>query len=410
MHDSLFLNIVIYIVALFAIAFFAYQVYEGQQSGYLTELVYEAKVEDSVAVNGFFVRSEAVIRDERAKGVIGYSVDSGGKVAVGQEVASIYSDGSVLEICARMDKLREKLDNLEAIFNDSALTLHDSSGVEKKIQQRIEELSEGINDGNLECMADVKTELERLFNLRQLISGEAENFDSRRRALESELQQLQKKLDSMEEPVPVYSKSSGYFVHMADGWEGTLSFDDIDGMTEELARSVIGANITNGIPDGVVGKLLSDYEWYYVCFMPKSRFSAKYVGKKLNIRFAYDSEATVKATVYSVKDASDGNLLVTFHGTVCDTPLFQLRKQTADIILDEITGLQVAKSAVRMKSGGKLGVYVIDGSEVRFRTFGKYFEYGDYLIIDPDDEQNTVKLYDRVILRGKELEEGKSVY
>ena len=114
-----------------------------------------------------------------------------------------------------------------------------------------------------------------------------------------------------------------------------------------------------------------------------------------------------------------------------NSDLAQARQEPIEIGLGTYTGLRVSKKAIHDDYVTKTtydekdnkhteqvkvqGVYVLHGSEVRFKQISILYADDDYVICDPDSNNKelvngtTVELYDQVILEGDDLYDGKVI-
>lgn len=114
-----------------------------------------------------------------------------------------------------------------------------------------------------------------------------------------------------------------------------------------------------------------------------------------------------------------------------DSSLINIRKETAEITLQTYEGIQVSQSAVhfetvsrevQQKDGTKKtesksveGVFVTYGSEIQFKQIVPLYSDGTYVYCDPAPDKDTlmtddtIKLYDEVVIEGKDLYDGKVI-
>ena len=78
------------------------------------------------------------------------------------------------------------------------------------------------------------------------------------------------------------------------------------------------------------------------------------------------------------------------------------------IVLETYTGLQVNSKAVRFVDGEK-GVYVLSGSVVHFVPVNIIYSTDSYCICETETTGVRLKLYDEVIIKGKNLYDGKVI-
>ena len=73
------------------------------------------------------------------------------------------------------------------------------------------------------------------------------------------------------------------------------------------------------------------------------------------------------------------------------------------IVLKTYKGLKVNSRSVRIKDGEK-GVYVKLGSVIKFVKTDIIYNTKDYVIVDSDYGSGSLKIYDDVIVEGKNLD------
>ena len=89
--------------------------------------------------------------------------------------------------------------------------------------------------------------------------------------------------------------------------------------------------------------------------------------------------------------------------------MFSARRETIQIRLKEYTGLRVASSAVRVVDGVR-GVYVLSGIAAKFKPVNILYSNANFTICETDTtKSSSLKLYDEVIVEGKDLYDGKMV-
>ena len=114
-----------------------------------------------------------------------------------------------------------------------------------------------------------------------------------------------------------------------------------------------------------------------------------------------------------------------------DSALLEGRQEPIEIGMGSYTGLRVSKRAIHddyvtkttyddndkaHKEKKKVqGVYVLYGSEVQFKQISILYSTKDYVICDPSPQEGTlfngetVSMYDKVIVKGDDLYDGKVI-
>ena len=90
-----------------------------------------------------------------------------------------------------------------------------------------------------------------------------------------------------------------------------------------------------------------------------------------------------------------------------DTRIAARRSENIEIRYGSYTGVKVPVDAVHVVDGKK-GVYALISSQVKFREAEILYTGDDYVLLSYDpDSDNGIRLYDKIITQGKDLEDGK---
>lgn len=127
------------------------------------------------------------------------------------------------------------------------------------------------------------------------------------------------------------------------------------------------------------------------------------------------SRDSINATVYYRGPINTDETVLILSSKIMDSDIARLRTEDVEIVINETDGIRVNKSAVRVINGVQ-GVYVLTGNIVRFKKLDIIYTGEDYVISkmikeDIYDENKVpyLKIYDAVILEGKDLKDGKLI-
>ena len=210
----------------------------------------------------------------------------------------------------------------------------------------------------------------------------------------------------------------GYFYTEADGYEEAFSEIDIDTFTiqgyRNLAQKQPDMSSGNNEKGELIGKIVKSYAWYIVCEIPFSESHSYVNGKNYTIIYPYNGDKELQATLYRTitEPGSDRAVLVFKNGMIVDGFNF-LRSQSIELVNNSYSGYRVPISAVRIVNGEK-GVFVLNGSVVKFRTINPLFEKNGYIIVEPrdltnPDHQTRLNIGENVIVGGGEYYDGQLV-
>ena len=126
----------------------------------------------------------------------------------------------------------------------------------------------------------------------------------------------------------------------------------------------------------------------------------------------FESEP-IKTNVYLNKTIDSEKSLIIFRCNLMNEHLAQLRMVDGKIVINEYTGLKVDRDAIRVDDNGKSGVFIRRGNIVNFRSLNIIYSEDSFVIASKPSESSDIeldyphlKLYDEVIISGKELKDG----
>ena len=405
MRHSLPGKIFIAIVALFAASFLLYQVVTVSSKTISTEYALHYSYYDAITTEGFFVRNEQVLTSD-AGGVLSYTVGDGEHVAVSGTVAEIYSNEADASAQARIKDLQEQIDALNDLQSGSGQYPADPDLLGAQVNEKLNQLLSIAEKGRLDGLDSTAASLLTLMNKRQIAAGMVADFSGTIAQLQAELNDLRNSAGEAASRITV--PSSGYFVSTVDGLEQALTVPELETLTPEKLDAVKAAQPAN--VEGAVGKLVYDYEWYIACTMTEDQASLLSKGQTIDIVLQIGTQSVQPVTVSSINRGSgDGRCVVILRCDYTSSELFSARQETIQIRLKEYSGLRIASSAVRVVDGVR-GVYVLSGIAAKFKPINILYSNASFTICETDTTQsNSLKLYDEVIVEGKDLYDGKVV-
>lgn len=202
----------------------------------------------------------------------------------------------------------------------------------------------------------------------------------------------------------VKSPTAGYFVAGTDGYEGKWRYSSLWLGNEELPDVGAVAMRENGaaVKKGeAIGKIIPQpQELRFICYIDKNEVIAKRLANNsVTVRFdTLDTASRVNVRVWE----DYGHRLKAYISLPWFPP--SAAKSRASTLLLEtagMSGVTVPESAVTFR-GGKLGAYVIDGTNAVFREVtGRAIDGGRFLVT------SGVVLGDAVVVDGDRAEEGR---
>ena len=169
-------------------------------------------------------------------------------------------------------------------------------------------------------------------------------------------------------------------------------------------------------------------EWRYAAVLPFEEAAALQSlqaesGGTLCLRFSKGVDRDLPAVLESIGPREDGRVVAVFRGTAYLRDLTLLRQQSAEIILNTMTGIRVPQEALRVvprtvtgPEGSKTevqttGVYCVVGVKAVFKPAEVLYSGEGFVLVQPasSDKKRVLRSGDEVIVTARDLYDGKVV-
>ena len=390
---------VILLAAVFAVHQFISSVYSPVKTE--TAVFYSAS--DGLNITGLIIRSETLVTSS-GSGVMHFVLEDGSRVAKDGVIANIYDSESASITLSKIDSVNTKIEDIEEMLSYNDLEAADLDMINARATQSLNNLIVSSASGNYGDLPELSDELLSALNRRQVAMGETTDFSTQLEQLKAEKNQLSASLPAAKGTVK--AAMSGYFVSKADGYETVLTCGNPESITPEFMSSVSAAEL----PDGVIGKIVSDYEWYIAAEISINE-SLKYKeGDSLTIYTSVKSYPKLPVTVKKINiSENSSSAVVVFSCNEMNSELATMRSGPMTVVTKEYDGLRVPSSALRVVDS-KRGVYVLTGMQVKFVEVNVLYNDDSYMICEKQtSDESVLRLYDEVIVKGKNLYDGKIV-
>ena len=425
MDKLLFKRILVAALTLLAIVYVAYLLISANFEMYPTENAVKTTVTDTISADGFIIREEILIPND-SNGVLSYTLENGAAVDSGSDVAKVFSDEKDAVANSRADAIDAKVKMLEEIQKNTLMGTVSVDAINDNIKSS---LIGYLYDVNKYDVDSVKTDSDKLItsiNQRQLLTGKTTNFNEQISNLKSQAQSLRE--TSGESKGSIVSPRGGYFTSICDGYENAYPYDKIKEMTLDDFHNLE----PSATPSNTAGKVISNVNWYVACEVSDDDAAAPsmYAGA-VTVMFSEASTDPVPATVTKISRSEDGNALIILQCDYMDSGLLEARYEPIEIGMGTFSGLRVSKRAIHDDYVTRVtydendkaheekkwvqGVYVLYGSEIQFKQISILYSGKDYVICNPDPKDKvlfngeTISLYDKVIVKGDDLYDGKVI-
>lgn len=364
-----------------------------------------------------------IFRDETPVTVAGggtpcYFYSDGEKIARGAELLTVYRDPGDAALQEEINELEKKISVLERSSIIKVYSTNDLETLDRSISERVYSIIANVNSGELRYASLGEDDLLILLNRRTAVMTAAGGYEMIIDEYRDQIETLKARLT--ETPLTVRSAESGYFYSATDGYEYTFTVSALENMTLEQYDGLASAEPRFPLNSLSTGKIVSSPRWYITVSLDKKTLSRLTSGKSssafYSVRFPYSGGVTLEMKLDRVISQTNYDTAV---AVFCSDTLKQgfnyTRNQPVEIIAQSYSGLKIPASAVRVVDG-KVGVYTLDGTVVKFKTTEILYEENGYCYCkqpyaDRIDHLSKTKLslYDPVIVSGRDLYEGKIV-
>lgn len=430
MDKSIIRRIIIALLSVLLLVYVIYLISNASFQNIRTEAATYSTMTEALDVEGYFIRDENVIASKTLGGVISYMADDSEKVAKGDKVAEVYNSAEDAQKQAELEELESQLAVLKELESSAEILSVTPDVIDENISSHLIDMAVNKNEGNLAKSDESINQIIYSINERQLLTGKLKNFNEKISELESKIEKMKnsssKKISELKAP------SAGYFTSELDGYENVLDISKINSiMPEDLEKVKTASKKTE---DGAVGKVVSNVFWYIACPVTSEQAIKlnEYKNNQMTVTMPSASVKNVNITLIGInrKDSKSDGVAI-FRGTDMNVNILSIRSGTVAINMNSYTGIAVPESAIHQdtitittedKDGKEKevskkvsGVYVQYGNEINFKEVVPLYSDSGFVICkqEPDDDElfsnSTIKVYDKVVVEGVDLYDGKVI-
>jgi len=391
------------IVCVIAAIFVVHQVYSSAYKPITTISAEHTTVTHGIPITATIIRDEYVIESD-TEGVLHFVLRNGERVAKNGVIANVYSDAETSVMVNRIEQLKSRISDIKEIQSYNDVEAADISLAKSKVTDSLNHL---IRNSATGAFSDTEAELLKLLtsiSRKQMITGEQTDFSARLSELNNELDDLNKALPDAKGSIK--AKTSGYFVSGIDGYENVLECDDLEKINTEFLDSLSAEAPSKT----AIGKIVTGYKWYIAAAVSIEDSMQYKTGDKLSIKTSIKTAPLLDVTVEKINTSSKGeDAVLIFSCQQMNSELALMRKGNMTIIKSDYSGLRLPKKALRVQNG-KTGVFVRSGITLKFVEVNVIYSTDDYIICEQQtSNEDVLRLYDDVVIKGKRLYDGKIV-
>ena len=422
-NKTLGMKILLAVVTLGVLGYFAIQAVRYFGDPLTTTLAYPYEVQMTTALSGYVVREETVLPDDTS-GLLQLQRAEGERVSAGGVIAVAYADQATLDRQQEIQSLETQIEQLQYAA-DAALGAEVSLRLDTQILQDIIDYRTALAADRLDQAEDCGQSLRSLVLKRDYTYSDTTDFSAQVAELQSQLNQLRSQTGASTRRIT--APQAGLYSAVVDGYETVL--------TPQALETLTPSQFSELEPDtsvsSTVGKLILGDTWYYAAVMDQEEAQLLQESGSLQLRFAKGIGQDLDVSLTRVSEPEDGQVVAVFRGNTYLSELTLLRRQSAEIIRETESGIRVPIEAVRLveetvtgedgteTTVSRTGVYCIVGLEDRFKPVDVVYQNEEFALVRSSLEgadgmttaQEEIRLRegDEVIVTARDLYDGKII-
>ncbi|MBQ2931527.1 MAG: hypothetical protein IJE62_01610 [Clostridia bacterium] len=379
-----------------------------------TTIVRNGSEESLIEADGYIFRDQTLIYAP-ADGYLYCEVPENERVSKGEVVMHIYKNEVNLSASNELKKIEQEISKLSEGLRTADVFSSDSTKIEQTIAQRLRSVPKAGVRNDIKKVSEISTEVNSLIEKRRIISGEAQAMDRTQ-----ELANLKKQKQDLEakyniERTIIHSPITGAFTSRLDGAEEKLSLKALENINLDYLKQLDKLSINPKTRDNVsagepCGKIVNNFSWSIAAKVPESSAEGLSVGSALSIRFPDIGTDTISGTITKITPAENGKLVLVINSNKYVDMIYSISKAKVQLIKNSYGGFKIPAKSLRMKDG-TMGVYVIRSNKARFVPVELLYSGKEWVIVDEilqsAEHPSVLKLYDELIVNGKDIFEGK---
>ncbi|MCI8833086.1 MAG: hypothetical protein HFJ19_02640 [Clostridia bacterium] len=286
---------------------------------------------------GYVIRDEKLVfSDEHQNGIVTIKPE-GSKVAKGD---------SIFRYCSQNEqKLEEKISELDKEIQkaiegqNTSIYSTDIQLLEKQIEEKISLLQ---TTNKIDEIAEYKSEISSYMIRKAKIAGELSPSGSYINKLITQRSEYEQELNSGQQYIS--APESGTVSYKIDGYEESLTVNNIETITKEILDSVkikTGQLISSSSEQG---KVVNNFYCYIATVLSSDNAMSAKEGDIIKLRLSNHDE--ISAEIVRISDFNDGEAVVVFKITQDVEYLIGYRKISIDVIWWNASGLKVPNSSI----------------------------------------------------------------
>ena len=411
MKKRTWINIICTVLVVAAFVYLFHDAVRVNRDLYDTETADEAVEQEKLDLKAFIVRDEEYI-NEKTTGTVVPLIRDGMRVASGDAVARVYNSAEDAADMSALIEAKESLERYQELSEQTELNALDMEKLNKSIDACYTELLKTAANGDFSELDNNIEEMENKLASKQILKDGTINLTEKFNKLNSQIQALEaKKINTADVAAPL----SGYYISNLDGYEDAMDYDKISELTVGEVEKLFEQEPAD--VSGRMGKIVGSYKWYLVTTLESKYALLMDIGDSMKINMPYYGFRDVTVKVDSISPEQNGKVAVAFSCDMMNETYANMRIEDIELVFKEYTGYKINSSSIRREKDSKGNeidvVYILRGDIMNVRKIEIIYDAGDYVLVSEETEASNgyrpIKRYDEVIVKGRNLSDGKSI-
>lgn len=393
------------VLSIIVISYIVYNAFAYSYSPIDTQrLTEETTIEETIDFKGFALRDEKII-DTSASGTVIPLAHDGKRVANGDDIAVVCQNDDQAAAYTKLESLKHELERYKNINDPDGTQELSADKLNTKISDAYDDIMDAIATGAYDELPDALTAYADKCATKQILTEGSIDLSAKLTSLENEIAALTAQNINYSS---VKAPKSGYYINTIDGYESALSYKDALSLTSQQIESALNAEPA-AVSGNSLGKIVESYKWYIVGETESQNSSYFKNGAKITVNFPKEGVNHVTMLVEKA-DTQGDKMTVVLSCSLMDETFANMRTEDMQIVTKSHTGYRVPSNVIRFDEDNNTGIYVLRGKIITFIPVEIIYTEDDFAIISSSSSNGkSVRLYDEVIIKGKDLEDGKVI-
>lgn len=411
MKNRTWINLICTVLVLAVFVYLFHDAVRVNRNSYDTETADEIVEQEKLDLKAFIVRDEQYI-DQKTAGTVVPLIKDGMRVASGDAVARVCNSAEDAANISELIEAKESLARYQELSEQTELNALDMEKLNKEIDAAYTELVKASGNGDYSNLSRNIEELENKFASKQVLKDGTIDLTAKFNELNSKISTLEaKSIGSADVVAPI----SGYYISNLDGYENAVDYNKISDLTVSEAEKLFEKKPSD-VSDQM-GKIVGSYKWYLVTVMDSKYALLISEGDTMKINLPYYGFKNVEVVVEKVSTTQNDKVAVAFSCNKMNETYANMRTVDIELVFKEYTGYKINSSSIRREKdedGKEVDVvYILRGDIMNARRIEIIYDAGDYVVVSEETEATEsyrpIKRYDEVIVKGRNLSDGKSI-